>query len=148
MLFAQIVESVTIPVLLEEIKKASASSAGQSNVIYLFVVVLTLASLGAFFVLRYMLTHAREIHVEANRTLLDISAKHEARCSSLTDTFSGECAELRKVILRIMSDARDMVHAARDIAGTATTQKELLERLSKAESELKSRHDRESPVDP
>jgi hypothetical protein len=146
MLFAQIVESITIPVLLEEIKKASAGT-GQANVIYLFVVVLTLGGLGGFFVLRYMLSHAREIHTEANKTLLDITAKHELRCSSLTDVFSTECAELRRVILRIMSDARDMVHATRDIAGVAVSQKDLLERLSKAEAEVKNKRDRDTPVD-
>jgi len=147
MLFAQIADPVTITVLMEEIKKQAAKS-DQSGVIYLFVLVMVVAGIGAFFVLRYMLTHAREIHSEANKTLLDISAKHESRCSSLTDAFSTECAELRRVILRIMSDARDMVHAARDIAGVAVNQKELLERMSKAEAEAKNKRDRDSPVDP
>lgn len=143
MLFAQ--DPITMTALLEEIRK-QANASDQSGVIYLFVLVLSLAGLGGFFVLRYMLTHARDIHAEANKTLLDITAKHETRCSSLTDVFSAECAALRKVILRIMSDARDMVHAARDIAGTAVNQKELLERLSKAEAEVKSKRDRELPV--
>lgn len=143
MLFAQLPDPITMTVLLEEIKKQAAKS-DQSGMMYLFILVVCLFALGGFFVLRYMLTHAREIHAEANKTLLDISAKHEARCDSLTKTFSSECSQLRQVILRLMSDARDMVHAARDIAGVAVNQKELLDRLSKAEADVKAKNDRDS----
>lgn len=140
------VESVAVPALLEEAKRAAAAGGSQTNVIYLFVVVLTIGAVGGFFVLRYMLTHAREIHSEANRTLLDISAKHEARCDSLTKAFSNECAQLRQVILRTMSDARDMIHATRDIASVAVSAQDLLERYRKKEDELKAKTDRDQSI--
>lgn len=143
-LYAQ-AETVAIPALMEEIKRVSSGNS-QTNVIYLFVLVLAVASTGGFFLLRYVLSHAREIHSEANKTLLDISSKHEARCESLTKTFSNECSQLRQVILRVMSDARDMVHATRDIAQSAVTGKELLDAYRKKEDEIKSKRDRETTI--
>ena len=145
MLFAQVVDPLTAASIMEEIRKQAMKS-DQSGMIYLFVLVIVLVGIGGFFVLRYMLTHAGQIYTEANKTLLEISSKHEQRCSTLTDTFANECSELRKVILRIMSDARDMVHAARDIAGVAVNQKELLDRLSRAEADVKAKRDRDVPA--
>lgn len=145
MLFAQV---EAVPALMEEIKRVSERAGDNTNVIYLFMLVVTVIAIGGFFVLRYMLTHAREIHSEANKTLLEISTKHETRCDSLTRTFSSECAQLRQVILRIMSDARDMVHATRDVAASSVTGKEFHEKYRKAEEEMKAKRDRDSPINP
>jgi hypothetical protein len=145
------VESIAVPALLNEASRVATATAaatnGQTSVIYLFVVVISIGAIGGFFVLRYMLTHAREIHTEANRTLLDISAKHETRCDSLTKAFAFECAQLRQVILRTISDSRDMVHATREIASVAVSSRELLGQLSKKEDEIKAKQDRNNPVE-
>lgn len=147
MLLAQIADPVTLVTLLEEIRKQAIRS-DQSGMVYLFMLVVCVFGIGGFYVLRYVLNHAREIHSEANRTLLEISTKHETRCDSLTKTFASECVQLRQVILRIMSDARDMVHATRDIAGVAVNYKQFADDYSKKELELKSKRDRENPISP
>lgn len=145
LLFAQ-AEVAGLQVILEEIRKQAAKS-DQTGMIYLFVLVVCLLGVGGFFVLRYMLTHAREIHAEANKTLLEISSKYDARFAAVSDTFSRECTALRGVILRTLSDSRDMVHATRDIAQIALSGKEFAELYAKRESELKAKRDRdETPL--
>jgi hypothetical protein len=139
-------DPISTSMLLEEIKKAS-SKADQSGVIYLFVLVIVLFGCGGFVLLRYVLNHAREIHSEANKTLLEISSKFEVRCDGMTKSFSYEQAQLRQVILRVISDARDMVHATRDLATIAVSAKDLLESYRKKEEEFKSKRDRESPLE-
>lgn len=144
MLFAQVTDVITGPAM-EEIKRV-ANKADQTGIIYMVFLMMIVGFAGAFFLIRYVLNHAREIHTESNKTLLDISTKHESRCDSLTKTFSSECAQLRQVILRLMSDARDMVHATRDIASTAVTAVEFSERYAKKEEEIKAKRDRDQPV--
>lgn len=152
--FAQIDPVTAAPVVLEQIRKAD-----QTGIIYLFVLVIALGGIGFFVLLRYVLTHAgaihsesnktlREIQADNNKTLLEIMGKHESRLTTITEAFSRECAELREVILKIMSDARDMVHATRNIATEAVSAKDLVDKYEKEEERLKARRDREGPPRP
>ncbi len=139
---AQGPEAIIAPAVMEELKRLAGKN-DQTAIIYMVFLMMVVGFVAAFFLIRYVLNHARELSSESNNTLLDITGKHENRCDKLTTTFSTECAQLRQVILRIMSDARDMVHATRDIAQTAVTGKDFIEQYHKKEAELKATRDRE-----
>ncbi len=141
LLMAQ-VEAVTAPAM-DELRRIAGKN-DQTAIVYMVFLMMVVGFAAAFFLIRYVLNHAREIHSESNRTLLDISSKHETRCDKLTTTFSTECAQLRQMMLRITGDARDMVHAARDIAQSSINGKEFVELYQKKEAELKANRDRES----
>jgi len=141
-LVAQGPEIILAPGVMDEIKRIAGKN-DQTAIIYMVFLMMVVGFAAAFFLIRYVLNHAREIHSESNKTLLDISGKHETRCEKLTTTFSTECAQLRQVILRIMSDARDMVHATRDIAQTAVSGKEFIELYQKKEADIKTSRDRD-----
>jgi hypothetical protein len=136
-MYCLIAQALDTAQVFDEIRKAD-----KTGTIWLLVLVITVFFCGMVYLLRYMLTHTQKIHEESNKTLLDISSKHETRCSLLTEAFVTECAELRDANAKTMLDARDMVHAARDLAQHAVSQAQLLEEYRRKEEEVRLRSER------
>lgn len=86
--------------------------------LYVFVVALLIIGCGGFYVLRYMLTHTREIHETSHRTI-----------TGLSESFSAECAAQRDQHHRDMVMSRDNVHDIRDVATVAVSAREFADGL-------------------
>jgi hypothetical protein len=112
-------EAVAAQKLIEELAKHPPQSDSQ-YAMYVFVVALLIIGCGGFYVLRYMLTHTREIHETSHKTI-----------TGLSETFSNECKSLREQHHKDMVMSRDNVHDVRDVAMTAVGVREFAEELKK-----------------
>ncbi len=111
------------------VQKAVADALGQppksdaQYMIWLFVVALLIFGGGGFYVLRYMLMHAKEIHETSHKTI-----------SSLSQTFTAECNAQRDQHHKDMVMSRDNVHDIRDVSQIAITAKEFAEELQRRQA--------------
>jgi ABC-type nickel/cobalt efflux system permease component RcnA len=112
-------EAVVIEKLAVELAKAQPKT-NEQYAIYIFVVAILIIGCGAFYVLRYMLTHSREIHDTSHKTI-----------TGLSEAFSAECKALREQHHRDTIAHRDMVHDACGLAQQAVSAKELSESLGR-----------------
>lgn len=120
-------EAVLIQKALEELQKQQGNNASSA---YVFALVILIIGGGAFYVLRYMLSHTREIHTESHKLI-----------TKMAETFKNECREQREQHFIDQAYARDMGHAMRDVAQTAVTGKEFVSELQIRESKLKEERD-------
>lgn len=124
-------ETVVIQEALKELKTSQGNSA------YIFGLFVIIISCGAFYVLRYMMTHTREIHAESHASINAVTERSHQTISGLSERFSEECSKLREQGHRDISLARDMVHAARDLAQSNVSQREFIEKMQEKTSQLK-----------
>lgn len=115
-----------------ELAKQSGNSSGA---VYVLVFALLMVGSGAFYVLRYMLGHTKDIHDTAHANIRQITADHKTACETLTDTFNSEMVAQREQHHKDMLAARDMAHAARDAAQLAVSAKEFNDRMSAKRAE-------------
>lgn len=120
-------ETVLIQKALEELNKQQGSNTSSA---YVFALVVIIFGCGAFYVLRYMLGHTRDIHDKSNALIMHMS-----------ETFKTECREQREQHFIDHFAARDMVHAIRDVSQTAVTGKEFISELQMREVQIKEERD-------
>lgn len=97
-------EAVLLQKAIEELAKNQPKT-NEQYAMYVFVVALLIIGCGGFYVLRYMLTHTREIHETSHKTI-----------TGLSECFSAECAAARDQHHKDMVMSRDNVHDIRDVA--------------------------------
>lgn len=124
-LLAQAAESAVIQKAVEELLKQQPKGDAQ-YAMYVFVVAIVIFSCGGFYVLRYMLTHTREIHDTSHKTI-----------TALSETFSAECMAARDQHHRDMVMSRDNVHDIRDVATSACGLRDFNEELRKKQESRK-----------
>ena len=97
-------------VIVEKVLEGIAKQQGGGNT-YVFVGTIVLLFIGSFAVLKYMLTHAKEIHDQAQNTIRDVAADHKVACETITETFNNEIKAARDHHDKVTDKFRDMVVA-------------------------------------
>jgi hypothetical protein len=110
-------EAAVLQKAVEELMKQQPQNDSQ-YAMYLFMFALLIFGCGGFYVLRYMLTHTREIHDTSHKTI-----------QSLSECFSEECQAARDQHHKDMVMSRDNVHDIRDVATIAVSAKDFAEKL-------------------
>lgn len=120
-------------VMLEKLagELAKQQTAGNGQVVYIFVLAIAVMGCGFFYALRYLMGHTREIHEKSHENIKTVTQDHKEACHELTKTFNSEMMASREQHHKDVSACRDMVHVARDLAQSAVSSKEYAAALEK-----------------
>lgn len=136
-------ETAVVTELIAELAKNADKTAGGA-IIYIFVIVIALFFIGFFFVLRYVIQHTKDVHNAANANIEKVSTAHKETCTILAESFTTGTDLIMKDSIaqreqhhKDMIIARDLVHASRDAAQSAVSQRELNDALAKARQQQK-----------